>query len=199
MTRLPEIRIKYAWLLTENIAEPMLAHYDPGSKLREYEEYEAIAARYAEWWKPHEQRILEAMYEVTGLEFKQNIIDVYVAPFFYAFSDPMVLGVKHESKEKLVSVLTHELIHRLLSDSTTHDDDKTVDEWMELFGEHEFVTLVHIPVHAVMHEVFIDKIKRPELLEYETRKKKSYQESWDYVQEQGYAVITDKLRKLYNS
>lgn len=197
MTKIPEIRIEYGWLLTDNIAEPMLAYYDPGSKLREFEEYEAIAAQYAEWWKPHEQKILAAMCEVTGLEFKQNIIDVYVVPFMYAFSDPLVLGVKHESEEKLVSVLTHELIHRLLTDNTTHDDKKTLDEWTELFGEHDFVTLVHIPVHAVMHEIFLEKFDMPKYLEQEVIKKKSYRDSWEYVQNYGYANITQRLRGLY--
>lgn len=59
-TRRPEIRIEYAWLLTQHIADPMLAYYDPGGKLRDYEEYEAITARYVEWWKTHEQKILNA-------------------------------------------------------------------------------------------------------------------------------------------
>ena len=30
---------------------------------------------------------------LLDLEFRQNIIDVNIAPWFYAFSDPMVIGV----------------------------------------------------------------------------------------------------------
>jgi len=194
---LPEIRIKYAWLLTQQVAEPMLAYYDPDSKLRERKEYEAIAAQYEKWWMPHEQRILEAMHEVTGLTFKQNVIDVHVAPFFYAFSSPLVIGVQFQSQQKLVSTLTHELVHRLLMDNVSHDDSNTIDEWTQLFGERDFVELVHIPVHSVMHEVFIDKLSEPLFLKSEGLEHASYRNSWKYVEEQGYQAINKKLRNLY--
>ena len=193
----PEIRIKYAWLLAENTSPAMMDYYDKGGKLRSFEEYEAIAAQYAEWWSPYEERILSAMHEATGLTFKQNVIDVYVAPFFYAFSEPLVLGVQFDSQQKLVCNLTHELVHRLLMDNTTHDDSQTYDEWTNLFGERSFNELVHIPVHAIMHEVFIDKISEPVFLEQEVLGDKDYKASWDYVQQRTYQRITKDLRGLY--
>lgn len=175
----------------------MMDYYDKGGKLREYEEYEAIATQYENWWRPYEKRILGGMYETLGLEFKQNIIDVYVAPFFYAFSSPLVLGVKFDTQEKLVLNLTHELIHRLLMDNTTHDDSKTADEWTKLFGKHDFVTLVHIPIHAVLHAIFIDVIKHPEMLDEEVRESKAYKDSWDYVEKHGYREVIEKLKSTY--
>jgi len=195
--RYPEIRIQYAWLLTQNTWQPMMDYYDKGGKLREYDEYEAIATQYREWWQPYEKQILTAMSEILGLEFKQNVIDVYVAPFFYAFSEPLVLGVLFDTQEKLVLNLTHELTHRLLLDNTTHDDSKTIEEWTKLFGEHEFETLVHIPVHAVLHKLFIDIVKKPEMLEEEVRETKAYKDSWEYVEKNGYEKIVAKLHKQY--
>ena len=177
----PEIRIKYAWLLTQNTSQPMMEYYDKGGKLRSRDEYEAIVKQYQGWWQPYEKQILEAMCETLGLEFKQNVIDVHVAPFFYAFSDPLVLGVKFDTQEKLVVSLTHELTHRLLMDNTTHDDSKTLEEWTKLFGERDRVALVHIPVHAVLHKVFIDVMNRPDMLDAEVRTSKAYAESWAYV------------------
>lgn len=194
---LPEIRIKYAWLLAENTSTALMDYYDKGGKLRGFEEYEAIAAQYAEWWLPYEKNILTAMQEATGLTFKQNVINVYVAPFFYAFSEPLVLGVQFDSREKLVCNLTHELIHRLLMDNTTHDDSRTYDEWTSLFGERSPTELVHIPVHAIMHEIFIDKIGEPEFLTQEVLDEGDYRASWQYVQQHTYMKITKDLRNLY--
>lgn len=172
-------------------------YYDKGGKMRSDAEYRAIAAQYHEWWQPYEKQILQGLCDTLGLEFKPNIIDVYVTPFFYAFSDPLVVGVIFKTQEKLVQTLTHELAHRLLMDNTTHDDSKTLDEWTELFGEHEKVTLVHIPVHAMLHKIFIDIVKRPEMLEEEVRKQKAYADSWDYVEKHGYETIIKKLKTLY--
>jgi len=193
----PEIRIKYAWLLTENTWQPMMDFYDKGGKLRDFEEYESIADQYRKWWQPYEKQILEAMCETLNLEFKQNIIDVHIAPFFYAFSEPLVLGVVFDTKQKLVLNLTHELVHKLLLDNTTHDDTKTFEEWTELFGEMEFETLVHIPVHAMLHRIFIDILEQPELLQNEVLETKTYKDSWNYVQQHGYKAIIEKLKTIY--
>lgn len=199
MSNLPEIRIKYGWLLTENTWRPMMDYYDKGGTMRSYEEYESYATQYREWWRPYEKRILDAMTEILGLEFKQNVIDVYVAPFFYSFSDPLVLGVQFDTKEKLVLNLTHELIHKLLMDNTTHDDSNTVDEWAALFGEHEFETLIHIPVHAVLHAIFIDIVKHPEMLDEEIRDKDTYRASWEYVEKNDYKSIVSQLKNAYKN
>ena len=194
---LPEIRIKYAWLLAEKTATPMLDYYDKGSNLRSFEEYEVIAAQYQEWWRPYEHKVLTALCDATGLRYKPNVIDVYVAPFFYAFSDPLVLGVKFDSQQKLVCNLTHELTHRLLMDNTTHDDNKTIDEWTHAFGERDFVELVHIPVHALMHYVFIDVLDEPALLECEVLGTEPYKNSWEYVQTHDYDKIIKQLQQIY--
>lgn len=172
-------------------------YYDKGGKLRSHEEYEKYASQYKEWWMTYEKQILQGMSDVLGLEFKQNAIDVHVAPFFYAFSDPLVLGVQFDSQEKLVLNLTHELLHKLFVDNTTHDDTKTVDEWKEMFGDYEFVALVHIPVYAMLHEIFIDIVKRPEILDTEIRKTKPYKDAWAYVRHNGYKAIIAKLQNQY--
>jgi hypothetical protein len=199
MPNLPEIRIKYAWLLTQNTWRPMMDYYDKGGKLRSEDEYETIAKQYQKWWRPYEKQILQAMYDVLKLEFKPNVIDVHVAPFFYAFSSPLVLGVQFDTQEKLILNLTHELLHKLFMDNTTHDDQKNLDEWTELFGEHEFVTLVHIPVHAMLHKIFIDIIERPDMLNEEVRTSKTYRDSWNYVEKNGYKKLVEKLQKQYQS
>jgi hypothetical protein len=136
------------------------------------------------------------MHDVIGFEYKANIIDVYVAPWFYAFSDPLVLGVIFDTQEKLVTALAHELLHRLLMDNKMHDDTNNLTEWEKLFGKHEFATLVHIPVYAIMHAIFIDELNQPEMLETEVRESKAYQDAWKYVEQHGYKGIIEKLKKI---
>lgn len=165
-----------------------------GMKSREYQDS----------WKVYEERILSAMCEVLDMEFRQNIIDAYVAPFGNSFSDPMVISTKYSS-DRVVEVLTHEIAHRLLTDNNklpTKDGRKLIEHWTELFGNYPFVLLVHIPVHALMQYIFIDVLNEPERLERDIeicKKHEPYNQSWNYVKEVGYKNIIDKLRLSYNS
>lgn len=205
MRNYPEIRIRYAWLLKQAASEPMNELWGEGHPLLSDEEYEGYAEQYRQWWKPYESKILTGMCDLLNLEFRQNTIDVYVAPWFRAFSDPMVLGVKFDTEDKLVSVLTHELIHRLLTDNTT-TDRLTKGEfmaWREQFGERPFIELVHIPVHAVLKAIYIDVLHRPDLLRSDIERSKqlkhghAYSAAWEYVESQGYNVIIEQLKQLY--
>lgn len=193
----PEIRIKYAWLLANKTAQPLQEFWAPDKTSRSAEECREIAQKYREFWEPYEKSVLKAMYDVIGLEYRANVIDVYVAPWFYAFSDPLVIGVIFDKQEKLVLTLTHELLHRLFMDNRTTDDSQTIENWEKLFGKHDFVTLVHIPVYAMLQAIFMDEVKKPEFLEHEIRKTKEYQDAWSYVEKHGYKEIIRKLKTLY--
>ncbi len=195
--RYPEIRIKYAWLLANATSKPLQEYWGPNQETRSPEECEEIAQKYREFWKPYEKEVMKAMYDVIGLEYHANVIDVYVAPWFYAFSDPLVIGVIFDTQEKLVTNLTHELLHRLFMDNRSHADVKNLEEWERLFGKREFVTLVHIPVYAMMHAIFIDQLKKPEMLDNEKRETKEYKDAWEYVEKHGYKEIIEKLKNQY--
>ena len=143
------------------------------------------------------------MTESIELSFRQNIIDVYIAPWFRAFSDPMVIGVMQDP-DVFVDTLTHELIHRLLTDNTAiPHETMLLEEWQKLFGkQHTFGTTVHIPVHAVHKAIYLDVLKDPERLERDVASNKKYEAkdyiaAWDYVEQHGYKVIIDKLQNSY--
>jgi hypothetical protein len=208
---LPEIRIKDAWLLRENASEYLDKMWrkkddEPIAHNPDYNKWiTAKVASYREAWQPYEQNILSSMCTMLGLNFKQNIVDVYIAPWFYAFSDPMVLGVTFEPDE-FVDHLTHELIHRLLSDNlVTSPDFDYIEEWRNLFGtQHSFNALVHIPVHAVHKAIYLDVLKDSKRLEGDvsTLKKNNaadYLKSWEYIEKEGYSEIIDKLRRSYRA
>ena len=158
----------------------------------------ATIERYYDAWHPYEATILKAMCELTGLKFRQNIIDVYVAPFYNSFSDPLFLATKYES-DRVVEVLAHELIHRLLTDNTAnHYLTSFSNEWREMFGEeHTWNTLAHIPVHAVMQGVFEEYVKEPARIVRDKEmyeKHADYKAAWDYVDRVGYKAIIQQLR-----
>ena len=195
---IPTVRIKYAWLLAGEASVVMNEKYGDGTPLRIYEEYDEIAKKYESWWRAHNDKILNGLCSVLNLEFRQNIIDIHVAPWFNPISDPMVIGPAFKSENELVNTITHELTHRLLTDNTSvpyqHDFFK---DWRALFGdEHEWNALVHIPVHAVMKKLYLDVTQRPDLLELDmeiTKDNQPYAAAWAYVNNGNYAKIIDSL------
>lgn len=204
MTNLPIIRINNAWLLRKNASE-YIRQVQKGKPLGDDDHYKAIADEFRMAWKPYEAKILQSMNTVTGLTYRQNIIDVYIAPWFHAFSDPLVIGVIYEP-DVFIDILTHELIHRLLYDNTTLDYRVSLNsEWAELFGDiiHK-TTLIHIPVHAIHKAIYLDGLKEPKRLRRDIENCKEgpqateYAEAWEYVEKHGYKQIISKLKTSYS-
>lgn len=198
-THYPEIRIKDGWLLRANASQYLHKLWGKGGPLADDDWMEKRVREYTDAWKPYEKKILRGLHEVLGLEYRQNIIDVYIAPWFNAFSDPLVIGVMREPDE-FIDILTHELIHRLLTDNTTLPYDTwLLSRWEKLFGKgHSIVCLIHIPVHAVHKAIYLDILKAPERLKRDiTGNQKSqsidHVKAWEYVERHDYRAIIKKL------
>ena len=202
-TKIPKIRFKYGWLIAGEASHALNDAWGDGTPLRSDEEYFEVAKNYEEWWRPHGEKILTAMVNVLGLQFNQTEIDVYIVPWFNAISDPMILGPAFKTQNEVVNTLTHELLHRLLTENTITDYAYDyLSGWKELFGDLEFNTLVHIPVHAVMKKLYLEDIARPDLLELDRRMVKdnqAYVDAWEYVNTNGHEQIIDKLTGWYRS
>lgn len=203
LDELPAIRIKDAWLLRENASKHLHELWGKDKKLADDEWMEVKVGAYKKAWQPYEQRILTGMTETLGLSFRQNIIDVYIAPWFRAFSDPMVIGIMQEP-DIFVDTLTHELLHRLLTDNTTiPHETQLLPEWERLFGKKQsFIQLVHIPVHAVHKAIYLDVLKEPKRLKRDVANNKQYETTdyigaWDYVEQHNYKEIIKELQKSY--
>lgn len=199
---LPAIRIQDAWLLREHASRYLheLRHGD--DELPDNERMAKIVGEYRKAWRPHEQKILKYVTDSLELSFRQNIIDVYIAPYFNAFSDPLVIGTSLEP-DVFVDVLTHELLHRLLTDNAAVPFELRLrSEWARLFGERPYAELVHIAVFAVQKAVFLEVLKAPERLERDITASKEndfvdYARAWDYVDARGYKEVIESLRKSY--
>ncbi len=199
----PEIRIQNGWLLRRNASKYLHELWGKGKQLSNDEDVQKVVEAYKDAWQPYERKILEGLYKTTDLEFYQNTIDVFVAPWFAAFSSPMVIGVIYEPDD-FIDTLTHELIHRLLTDNKTIPyDTKFFKPWRELFGEElEDNMLIHIPVHAVHKAIYLDVLKEPERFKRDVEfcikyDHKPYIDAWDYVEKHGYEEIIAKLKKSY--
>lgn len=204
--QLPEVRIKNAWLLREHASVHLHELFaKKGDGLADYEELNEVVDKYKKSWDPVEQKILNAMCDITGLEFRQNTLDVFIAPWFYAFSDPMVIGIMMEGDE-FVRNLTHEMIHRIITDNTSlpyyYD---YIAAWQKLYGKnHNWNTLVHIPVHAVHKAIIYDVLKDPSIKDADYNMclefggpEDDYIKSWGYVDKHGYKEIIEKLKTIY--
>ncbi len=203
--QLPEVRIRASFLLNGAVIPLLLPGLkETGNEIAATDEYiDETVELYNKNWAPYEEKILTGMCKVLDLEFKQNIIDVYVAPFGNSFSDPMVISTKYEG-DRFIEIFTHEIAHRLLTDNTkitSSLDRKILKTWKNLFGDnHAWNTLVHIPVHALLAYIFIDVLNEPERLDRDIELCKEYPlyaDAWKYVKEQGYQNILDKLKTSY--
>lgn len=201
--KLPKVRIRYGWLLTSNASRHINELQGNGEPLQSDEFYEGITEEYIKAWKPYEHKILQGMCDTLGLSFRQDIVDVYIAPWFHAFSDPMVVGVMYKP-DKFIDVLTHELIHRLLTDNNESPYDmEHVKRWRGMFGENTpHKVVVHIPVHATLQAIFDDVLEESERTKRDmkhSQKAPAYDKAWKYVQENGYKNIIEQLRKDYGA
>ena len=204
LNEIPAIRIKNARFLKPNVYEHLDQPQDRGQAIVDDEAIEQKIETYKVAWLPYENQILQHMTEAVNLSFRQNIIDVYIAPYFNAFSDPLVIGIRFKP-DLFVDILTHELLHRLLTDNQSAlPGNKVVDEWRKLFGNHPPVTLNHIPVHAIHKSIYLDLLKVPQRLQRDithcqTHGATDYVKAWEYVEEAGYQEVIEQLKKSYNS
>jgi hypothetical protein len=203
---LPEIRIIDAWLLRQNASEPLNQLWGDGQPLQTDDEYADIVKSYQEAWEPYGNKALAGMCEAVNLTFRKNVIDAHIAPWFGAFSEPLILGVRN-SPYNFVNALTHELIHILLLDNTTVPyGTPLIKPWQKLFGStHSSDTLIHIPVHAVHQHVYLDVLNEPDRLvsdmTFAKRNKANpaYLNAWDYVQKHCYQNINSELKNSYTA
>lgn len=201
----PKIRIKNSSLLNDKVIPLLQPELIQQGREKETNNdfINKKVHEYTESWQQYEQRIITAMCEVLDIEFNQNIIDVYIVPFGNSFSDPMVISTKYSSN-RAVDVLTHELIHRLLTDNNKlpmKDGRKLSQHWQELFGDHPFRVQTHIPVHAMLEYIFTDVLHEPERLERDIEFCKNfepYDQAWTYVKQVGYMTILNRLKTSYN-
>lgn len=203
----PEIRINLAELLYEFASQEFSKNMK--EDLPSYDDCYQWTENYRVEWAKHEQKILSAMTGVLGITFYKSTIDVSLAPFFIPQSDPVIINFANQP-DQFVDVLTHELIHVLLTDNNKVQIRNVkpalnlYKEWVQLFGIEDFSTVVHVPVHAVLKYLYLDVLKDPKRLERDISGAKvlwngqAYVDAWSYVNSNDYKKIIDLLSASYS-
>jgi len=196
----PEIRMVYGWHLDRTFNQYLSEI--PNEKEHTAEAREDVMKKiplFEAEWKKYEKKILQGMCDILGLEFYKSLIDVYVVGAYKAaFSDPLVMSSKY-LPDMFVDVLTHEILHILLTDNTKKVEVRKI--WAEMFPEAiDMTSINHILVHAVHKEIYLKTLNMPERLERDqTRceKWKSYHDAWNIVEKRGHINIINEFKKYY--
>ncbi len=193
--KFPLIRMQYGWLIDSFFTAQYKVKWPEWTQLSRDEVLSIIETFKTDWIK-EENQILTGIYSITGLEYFQNAIDVYiVSATTLATSEPLIIGCNWP--DKFNDTLTHELIHRLLTDNTTKFNLGALVKTM--FPDIEDrTTRNHVLVHAIHTAVYLDILKDKARLERDitvTSKNPSYKESWRIVNERGYKELIAEFKK----
>ena len=150
---------------------------------------------YEESWKKEEEKILQGLYDVSGLGFQRNIIDIHIVSGNpRQFSNPIVIKSGYEQRD-FVDTLTHELIHVLLTDNRINKR-YTVDPQ---YQEEPLTVKNHILLHAFLKAIFLDILGDSSRLDANLKRSQShstneYSRAWDIVEKEGYKEIIARFR-----
>jgi len=153
-------------------------------------------------WRRYEAKILTELSKIIGLKWEEKAITCYVVGRCIPISDPLTLKI-YDDLSRFIDVLTHELIHQLLA-SQDANLNKSKKAWDHLYKEYKnesFMTVVHVPVHA-LHKHILMKFFGEKRLKNEIESLMmfpDYKKSWDIVEKEGYANIikefNDRIKK----
>ncbi len=206
MKDLPEIIIKYNRFL-----DPIFIFYcqnNPDLKSRGWNDWspppiDEVLRKvdlYEKEWKKNEELILSSIVNITGLSFHRNAIEVHIVSGNpRQFSYPVVIKSGFQPSE-FVDVLTHELIHRLLTVNSLKWTD-IVDQ--EYLTENDLVKN-HILLHAILKYIFLDVLKEPKKLDLNLERSRGhglndYTRAWEIVDKEGYKKIIERFKSRTSS
>lgn len=196
MSKIPEIRFKSSFLLAPIVKSHTEAQ---GWEVLPDESLESSIEKVKKTWDISGEQILNGICKITGLEFYQNTIDVYLALGYRGgISDPLIISARVRDKTFL-SLLTHEILHRLLTDNTKKIDVKTI--WEKMFPDvSERKIRNHIVLHAIHKELLLLVLKDKEELDRMiafNQKSEPYKKAWDMVEEKGHKSIINEFKAFY--
>lgn len=199
MSKTPEIKIKYSWLLHQKVSPVFWEKFwsDSGKVPAQKEELIAKAEAYRESWKSVEKTVLDAISTAFDLDFNRDVIDVHLAPYIPAMSSPLIINFRYEP-DNFIDILSHELIHIIISENSQKFNFLN---WAnENYPNTNVLTRNHILVHAGLKYVYLDALGDPERLARDIascQQWPGYKEAWDIVERDGYKQIIDKAKQYY--
>ncbi len=149
-------------------------------------------------WALIGNKILTELSRVSSIRWSEKEIEVYVLPTNRInFSSPLTINA-YLPVEDAIDVLTHELIHRLLSQPTRSKASwKGVTPLFHRYMKSEGATVyVHILVHALHEHVYrkMRGLARMRRDRTKSKRHKDYHRAWNIVDEIGYKVVIQAIR-----
>ena len=191
----PRIHISYNRFLDPILTKAYLVD-NPEHVPMELDATHEKVSDFRDKWSKEESVIVAGMKEVLGLDFYSNAIDVHIVRSLQGgFSTPLTISVLVPT-ERFVDMLTHELLHVLITDNTSVSDLDLI--WKKLYGNiGPRLTRNHILVHAAHQDIYLNTLKDTERLETNIKKSANnpaYKKAWDIVRERGYRNIINEFR-----
>ena len=147
-------------------------------------------------WTKHSGKILKELSKITKLKWREKEIVAYVTWGVIPYSNPLTLNLRSD-----IDTLTHELIHRILSEWGNWQLIKK--SWIGLMKKYKTesqTTRVHIVVHAI-HALLLKKLFGEKRLKKEkkTVRDPQYIRSWEIAERNGYENIVKELTRNLKS
>ncbi len=187
---LPEIKFHISDVYQEHLKRP--AKY----KMLTRAALESRTRKLEILWRKHEKSILTEIARAVNLKWQEKTIYVYISYGVGCFSDPLTLSMENDT-QFLFHTLTHELIHRILSEN--ENVPITWDNWIKLMRKYRtesFTTRIHVPIHAAHNQIYLKLFGKAALskeIEYMRKHDPEYFRSWEIVQRDGYKNILATL------
>ena len=159
----------------------------------------SIVAAYRQAWKKKGEGIIDGLEKVTGLNYAQNIIDVYVIIHYLkdVIGNPIIISGRY-LPEEFVQVLTHILIHRLVSDNRQHEN------WhiraQKLYPRKDIDVANHIMTNAILEALYVDVMGNTDkviwsIKHYEIfKKREAHKQAWDFINQYGQQDVVASLK-----
>lgn len=209
-----KVRIDVGWLLLPAGEKYQKAIEDNiGDKLKDYsgDELLEIAEKLRKEWGEVEESVLGNLCNILDLEFKQELIDCFLVPYFIPQSFPLVISPQGRDELDTCLVLTHELTHILLTDNKKYSQWDREDLSNMDLGEHwkKCFTgidegLFELPVYAVLWELWVVRQNRRDLWEADKRDLEFYEaqghlDAMQYIEEHDNSETLEKIKAFYKN
>lgn len=161
---------------------------------RDSMEHNLLGQRCARLWQEHNEAIVRAFEEETGLKFVQRAIQVRVIDGESNsgwYRKPMRISTWYTDDDTLIATMTHELAHRLLSGHDMWRPYKSKARGVQMHHRHIYLFLYDVWANAFGKET-ADRLAADE----RAKTKTSYHSAWDWAMGKSYAERKKALERV---
>ncbi len=197
----PEIRLQFSPLVYTTIATRLFHVDKPGGSLMEPERARQKTEQYSTAWKPREKEIVTGMCALFDLVFYKSVIDVYLSPWVPTISAPILVTLR-STPDEFIDVLTHELLHVLITDNTTYPQEVLGARLEQLYPDFDWVARNHILVYAGLKHIYLNVMQEPKRLDRDIiscQIHPAHTAAWNYVDRHSYLAVIDRFKDGYSA